>query len=206
MIRRPTWILLGIFVVLIAATFFWQRSGKQVTAEPTVTPQIPLLPGLEVTQIKAIKIQDQAGQVVLIEKNASDEWELTTPQGLIEDQTRVDSPLDSFLTLRAINVLAAPPPEQATGLATPAYTISLTQEDGRLTKINIGGATATDSGYYVQTGEGSVYVVGKFGVDGLVDLLKNPPLPATATPMETPYPEPGEGTQPILTATPTAIP
>jgi hypothetical protein len=48
--------------------------------------------------------------------------------------------------------------------------------------LYVGSATPTQSGYYVRK-DGMVYVAGKFEIDDLVDLLKNPPvLPPTATP------------------------
>jgi hypothetical protein len=74
------------------------------------------------------------------------------------------------------------------------YKIQLTLADGTQKTISIGVSTPTGSGYYVQSEDGSIVILNKSAVDGILDIFNKPPILPTPTTTsevtETPTPQP----------------
>jgi len=202
MIRRNTWIILAVFVILVGVAWYLQRDGGSTEAQATSTPQPALLEGVEAGQIRELKIQDNQGQTVVLEQPSTGDWKLVEPQAEATDVAKVQSAVDQLLTLDVIDQIATPPPAEATGLGQPAYTISLQLDGGRQIVVNVGSTTPIENGYYVQIDQGQVYVVQQFGVDGVVGLLDEPPIQPTPTPTTQPAAtsEPGSDATPSPSA------
>jgi len=181
MIRSPTWILLALFAVSLGAAWLWQRSQENKTEEqPTATPA-PRLLDLESDAIRDLLIEDAQGNRLFLRKLGTI-WTMSEPERQNVDIEKVNSVIEPFVSAEVLNTLTTPPAQEQTGLATPAYELTFTDQNGKNYILDIGSETPTQSGYYVHT-DGVVYVVGKFEIDSLVDLLKNTPvLPPTATP------------------------
>ena len=180
MIRRPTWILLALFAVSLGAAWLWQRSqGNKAKEEPTATPA-PRLLDLDTDAIRDLQIEDAQGNRLFLEK-LGPIWAMTEPERQNVDIEKVNGVVGPLVSAEVLNILSTPPAQEQTGLATPAYVLTITDQDGKATVLDIGSETPTQSGYYVAK-DGIVYVVDKMEIDNLVDLLKNPPvLPPTAT-------------------------
>ena len=202
MIRRNTWIILAVFVILVGVAWYLQRDGGSTEAQATSTPQPALLEGVEAGQIRELKIQDNQGQTVVLEQPSTGDWKLVEPQAEATDVAKVQSAVDQLLTLDVIDQIATPPPAEATGLGQPAYTISLQLDGGRQIVVNVGSTTPIENGYYVQIDQGQVYVVQQFGVDGVVGLLDEPPIQPTPIPTTQPAAtsEPGSDATPSPSA------
>jgi hypothetical protein len=183
MIRRPTWILLAVFVILLGATWFWQRSQKgKVEEQPTPTPA-PRLLDLDTGTIRDFKIADAQGQQLYLRKNGSGTWIIIEPEGQNIDLERVNPVIDQLGFAEMLSTLTTPPAQEQTGLDEPAYVLTITDQSDKNYVIEIGSETPTQSGYYVRK-DSVVYVASKNDIDSLVDLLKNPPIQlptATAT-------------------------
>ena len=115
--------------------------------------------------------------------------------------------------LRILAKLEPAPEAAAIGLDKPAYQFSLILNNGETLKFSVGAKTVTQTGYYVQTADGMVYVVGAYGINTLSELVDSPPflhtptptlLPVTETPMPTATSAPSS--TPELAPSPTATP
>ena len=107
---------------------------------------------------------------------------MTEPERSNVDLEKVNGVVEQLVAAEVLNVLSTPPAADQTGLNKPAYVLTVTDQSEKKFVIEIGSETPTQSGYYVSK-EGLVYVADKFGIDSLVDFLKNPPVaPPTATP------------------------
>jgi hypothetical protein len=131
MIRRTTWILLAVFAVLLAATLFLQRTGRLESAgdeSPTPTPEAKMLE-VDPATIRSLRIQDAQGKVVALERKAQQTWVLIEPAANETDAVRVDSSITELAALRILNLLETQPSSDATGLTSPAYTLTVGLED-----------------------------------------------------------------------------
>jgi hypothetical protein len=184
MIRRSTWIILGIFLLLIASTLIWQRYRKEEEAKVTPTPEQEMLLNLT-SKIISLRIEGVGSQIVEIVRDEQGQWKLAIPEGHETDTNTdsVESAVSQLSNLRILSTFEQGLDLGATGLVVPAYKITISLEDGQQVVVNVGKATATGSGYYVLLGEKGVYVVSKYNVDSILELLQNPPIKPTPTPL-----------------------
>lgn len=195
MIRRSTLVLFAVFLILVAVAFFWERSGNGEEVIPTATQQANLL-DLDVNNVNRLEITASDGDLVVFIKETEGNWVIEEPEGEIDPAADLGSKIESFIAIRVLNPLESPPPADATGLNNPEYTITVFLDNGSQQEIVIGKGTVTGSGYYTQVAN-NVFVVDKFTVDNLLDLLNNPPY---ITPEVTSLPEQESSLEP---ATPT---
>lgn len=196
MIRRSTWVLLGLAIILVAATVYWQRTKQAEPGEPTATPQPKLLdfdPGV----VKQVTISDSGANRVIFTLDAAGNWSLDGDPPQPADSGDVFLKLTQLVSTQVLNVLASSPGDEVTGLANPRYTVSLALEAGRVVDLEIGAETPTKSGYYVRLNRQNLYVVPKTGLDTVLGLFENPPLatpqlPATPTGTGTPQVTPAQ--------------
>jgi len=181
MIRRPTWILLAIFVIVLAAAWLWQRnSTKKAEAAPTPT-SAPMLLDIDPNNIRDLKIKDAQGKQLYLRRLGGGVWIMTEPERQNVDMDKVTTVVQSIAFIDILSTLSTPPPTDQIGLATPAYVVTITDQTGKSTIFEVGAETPTQTGYYIRM-NGTVYVVSKMNIDNLVDMLKNPPVaPPTAT-------------------------
>jgi hypothetical protein len=187
MIKRTTWILLAVFAALVGVAWILQRSNLTAKSQATPTAEAQLLFNLDANALSSLKIQDGQGKTVELNKDQNGQWKLVEPLGDVADSGQVDSTIRQFASMPVLNQLDPPPPPDATGLITPTYTVTLSSSDSQQHVAKVGAATSTGTSYYVQVNSGSVDVVSKSIVDGVLDLFNNPPL-ATPTPEASPTP------------------
>jgi hypothetical protein len=192
MIRRSTWILVGLFVVVLAVALYLQRSGRQAEAQATHTPGIAYLFEDLGGEVQRLRIAAAGGDTVEVAGGAEGSWTLVESAGLQADEARIDSAVSQLQNLRIVSELENPPPVGEVSLDPPAYRLAVTTADGREHVAFIGDLTPIESGYYAHRDGGPVVVVSKFPVDSLLGLLETPPV-VTETPTATPEAE-GTGT------------
>ncbi len=202
MMRRSTWVILIIAVVLVAAFVYWQRtrgSREPVVEEATPTAGAQLEFAFTSAQVSEAVLQDADGNTVVLERGSDGSWTLVRPKTNLTDSQAVENALMQFLEPQTVSQLGPETPLSDLGLKPPAYRILLRLDDDSKVVINIGKVTPTGSGYYVlNSGKGrSIFVVSKFNLEEFLGLITEPPI---ATPTATPLPMP-EGT-PEATAAP----
>jgi hypothetical protein len=197
MIRRTTWIFLGMFIVVLAAAMIFQKVQQRiVSAQPTSTSAYQTLLDTSKDQISALVIDDHQGHVITLTRDKNGNY---TPSpdttGLLTSDVVNSAMLDAsgISTLATLNPV---PSAEELGLTKPKATVQITLESGKKHTLIIGNLTPTSSGYYVQLDSEPAVVVSKSTIDSLLTLF-NPPTPTVT---ETPGPP---TTTPTVASTPT---
>jgi hypothetical protein len=191
MVRRPTWILLGVFLLLVVGLVVYQQIsdtsksdeitgdvGEIGTLQP-VTPFFQVPDGLVILGLKVIDSDENtieirrdggsADWVLLTQEEKADQDEINRVISQLESLT-VDQALDSGIGLEAI------------GLSKPSYTIRLLISNGGYFTISVGDVTITQTSYYAQLNDQEPVIISKFDVDAAINLITNPPIAVDLTP------------------------
>lgn len=197
MIKRSTWIVLAILVVVIGAYFLIKNLPKKTDEEmtPTATSSAFLVTEADGLLVD-LRIFD-GSSVFQMQRNDYNAWAVLLPIPGSADMGLAGAAEAQVIALRIVAHLETPPALSDMGLDSPVYVIRLGFEDGTTHKIDVGNLTPTQSGYYVEYDDEGVYIVSQDGIDALLNLLTAPPYPATSTPTLQPTP---------TTAAETAIP
>lgn len=211
MIKRSTWIVLAIFLVLLAVALLLPRLQKGREAEQTPTATATPESLFDVTDLVVLEINitgPDNQSLVLRRETAADEWKVVGFPPEDTDVFAAGSVAGQIFALRIQRRLENVPPLSQMGLIMPPYMITLKQEDGRLLVLKIGDRTPTGSGYYVQLGSADPVVVSKVDLDSILSSLENPPLLPTPTPQATSTPDLTLTPQPAVveTAAPAEVP
>src|SRR4030042_3212781 len=204
MVRRTTWILLFIFALLIGFAWLFQRyqSNKGDTTA-TATPTIPPVRLYDLTdsQVNGIIISSAKGEKIDLYRDAdTSNWAIADVPVDQADSSQIESISKQLLSMQVQETLIQTPPLESIGLATPAYTITLSNSDRTQSVAYIGSQNAIGNGYYVRADNGQVVIVDKVALDDVLNLLTKPPLLPTATPEVT---ETASPTKPGNQGTPT---
>jgi hypothetical protein len=183
MVKRQTWILLAVFVILIGLAFGWtqyQTGWKKSHPTPTPTPEQYLFT-MDSATVASLMITDNAsGKTVIVARDASGQWALVEPQAEYTDVAAVEAAVTQLASLRITSSLTAAEDLSEYGLDKPAYTITINVNGGGQLVAQVGSSTATSSGYYVLVPGGVPQIVAKYSLDSVLKLLQNPPI-ATPT-------------------------
>ena len=190
--RRSTVIFLVLFVALAGVYYYLNNREAPADIEVTFEPEdaVTYLFSADDGVPTGIRIESKEGAVVEVARNADNAWALLEPFEAAANQGSVEAAVSQVTTMRILDRL--PDLElDVVGLDDPEYFLRVTFEEVERT-VSIGVITPTGNGYYVLDASGEVVIVTASAVDGLLNLLSNPPY------LETPSPSP--------TATETRIP
>ncbi|MEE9216600.1 MAG: DUF4340 domain-containing protein [Anaerolineales bacterium] len=149
MIRRNTWIAIGVLAVtVILALVLNQTEEPGVALEPTPAPQS--LWAVSTDEIVAITVEDRAaGRVLKFERSAEDLWKMIGPD---------EGPTDAARVERAASWLSSPSPQaqlfdienlEEFGLIAPEYRVQMLLANGSQLEFSVGRETPTGSSRYV---------------------------------------------------------
>ncbi len=206
MIRRGTLIVLGVFILLIGATWYleWSPAGQaRVRGTPTATAY-PKLVALGSSDLMKVELKNGNGTLA-IKRNLNNTWSFADDQNTPADQGKVQELLSNLTDLQAISAQNANALDTF-GLVTANQVLTV-QTTAKTMVIKVGKETPTTSGYYVQVDNNPPVVADKVTMDQILTLMtRQALLPATATPLPgTEMPvigSPGAGT-PAPPSTPT---
>jgi hypothetical protein len=185
MIRRSTWIVLGIFILLLLGIILWPKISKNtepVEPTPTVIIQLPVF-DLEGRDVIGIAISDQTGEGILFEReNPTAAWVVSgQPTELVDSEIFINT-VRNLAYLLIDTQFQTEPQLTAMGLDSPSYTIQLTLDNAEKVILYIGNLVPTGGGYYVKVDNNPAVVVSQTDLDFITSSLKNPPLLPTNTP------------------------
>jgi Domain of unknown function (DUF4340) len=202
MIKRNTWILLAIFIVVLGAALLIQKTNiLQPAATPSATLNPPLL-GNSNDPITGIILSDQHGLDIVSKLGSDNQWAIQQPAGLQISQGSMQLILSDLNGISIQATLLSQLPLESTGLQLPTYSITLTYQSGQTHLIKVGNLTSTQSGYYVQLDSGKTVIVNQSSIDNVVGVLKSmtyTPTPTLTTSTTKPQSTP-------VTVTPSATP
>lgn len=202
--RRSTVVMLVLLAILAGLYWYLQQPENVIerVIQPTPTPttvNLGTVIGPEKGPAVRIAIVSSNGGSVSLDRSMGI-WMLATAEGSVPaDPNTVDFAASGLSDLRILNKIDPAPDPASVSLEPPAYQFSIRMADGSQVDFNVGTKTVTQSGYYLQTADGHVYVVAAYSIDALVRLIAAPPylqtptpspLPATETPLPSATPEP----------------
>lgn len=192
MIERKTWYMIAFFLIGVAGAVWLNRSGNQLTVDPTATPRPAPLWQLAPETVLEIEISSPEAEVTVRARRAEDVgWELLSPQleGQSADAGRLERAVTVLLAPRPVDVLQGVEPDEF-GLAPPAYRVTLTLQDGSIREISIGGTAPTGDVTYVSTpGSQVVYFLPASAMQEVTGLIERFPV-QTPVPTITPVASP----------------
>jgi hypothetical protein len=199
--KRTSWTLLAFLAIAIGVYFTIKYSNEKKAAEATPVPEANSYLIQETDSVLTrIRIFDQDYHIVEMQRNQDGFWDVTLPTVGAADQVLASEAETQFGALGIVTDVGQVASLSDFGLTFPAYTIKLTYANGVEHKIEVGNTTPTGSGYYVQLDDAGIYVISQYGLNAVLNLIDNPPYPATATP--TPTLEMSTNTPEVLTPTP----
>ncbi len=180
MIRRSTWVTIGVFAVLLAGALWWTRS-RPVEEDVDVTPTPRPLWEVGVKDVEGLRIEDVAsGQVVELRRDQELVWRLLSPEEGPADATRAEIAAAWARAPQPLAVIRDVEDPAAFGFSPPAYRITVYLRDGRAQAIEVGREAPTGSMRYVREAQSrTVLAVSSFGIADVIGLLD--PLPLAAT-------------------------
>ncbi len=182
--KKTTWIILGVFIVVLVGFLLLQNveNDSTETPEPTSTPA-PALRSLDDQDLKAIVLEESGSQTIKLEKIDTLEWIITThPEGQVT-AGNVEEILSYLSNLELISILSSTPSLEEIGLDEPVNTLRFEYEDGTSYTITIGMVTTLNDGYYAQVDDYEMAVVLPLdNIDLVISLMNNATLPPTPTP------------------------
>jgi hypothetical protein len=201
MIRRNTWIALGLFVVVLGAAIWWTKQGGSSNSTETPTPTPEPVWTFSPEQIVALQIESiEDGSIVRARRDPAAGWVLEEPSAPYADSGRLEQAAASLASMRPASSIDSVNLADF-GLDPPQYRISVDLKDGSTQVLEIGRQAPTGSYTYAKLPfDDTVLFLQRFSVEDVTGLLD--PLPvatATATTVPTDTPTPGA---PEATATP----
>ena len=181
MIRRSTWVILGLFALSLAAFWYLQYRGEQQAAEatPTAAPQYVFS---STGDPVAIRLASADGLVLEMVNKGIDGWQIVDPELGAADAEQVYTLTSSLMGLKVVRTLDLSPTAADMGLVQPAYTLQLTWADQSVQVLEVGKTTPTRSGYYARLDGGTPMLIAISGLATVQDMLEMPPALPTATP------------------------
>ena len=184
MIRKGTWIVLLIFVLLLGVAFYLSKNPLPTSASltPTATEIPPLLSGWKSSDIVRIDYIGDPGPLSL-SQNPDGSWTVGPENPVPATIAQVEYVRSQLTAIRMNFVLNTTDPMEAVGLAAPTRRLILQNAQGAQVEIRIGKETPTGSGYYIQVDNQTPVVINKFSLDGVLNVLIREQLAApTPTP------------------------
>ena len=182
--KKTTWIILGVFIVVLVGFLFLRNveNDPTETPEPTSTPA-PALRSLDDQDLIAIVLEESGSQTIKLEKVNTLEWIVAThPEGQVS-AGNVEEILSYLSNLELISILSSTPSLEEIGLDEPVNTLRFEYEDGTSYTIIIGMVTTLMDGYYAQVDYYEMAVVLPMDyIDQVISLMNNATLPPTPTP------------------------
>ncbi len=184
MIRRTTWIILAVFVILLGVVWVFPRIKGRLSSssQATATPETKFLVNLDEKNIKSLQAEDSAGKVVALGRDANGVWTLVEPAGKQIDLAAAESGVTQLLSLPITLTLEPAFDPASIGLNPAADIITLDLADGNKMVVKVGKLTPIKNGYYTQLNDGPVTVVNNYSLDAFLKMLDNPPVLETPTP------------------------
>lgn len=184
MITRSTWVLLAIFVILLAVVLLLpQFKGNEAEPSPTITPVLESPFTFLVGDVVEFRVVSSDGATVIVGRGDDSIWKLIEPKEEVSESNNIEGVVAGIVNINLLTKIDPAPPADVSGIASPMYTVTMVDKNGKEEGLLIGNLTPTSSGYYVQTDDGQVFVAETSKIDQVIELVQNPPIDITPTPL-----------------------
>ena len=176
MLKRPTLIIVAIFIVILVAAVIFQGNQDKVDLDTLSETSQSFLIDIGDSEIIVLEINGKDGSQVIVKRDLEGSWVLVEPSGIDADETRIESAVSQAGQLTTISKFESKIDLADLGLDQATYWINPTLSNGEQKTAFIGNITPTNNGYYAYMNGAPLQVVNKFSVDSLLDILDNPPI------------------------------
>lgn len=191
-----TLVLVGIAAALAAYIFLVEAKREPPPEQQEGTSPTPA-PLWALKADDLIEITVARGEQTTTVVRSDGEWLVTAPEESEADGARVDGVAFQVVNMESTRALADVGDLADFGLEEPEIRVTLVLSDATTVNLAIGDENPRHTARYVQKeGDPLVYLVFTSSVNGLIELVDNPPYPPT------PVPTPS----PVETLTPTDTP
>lgn len=172
MIRKPTWILLAVFIVLLGAAFYLQKNPLpekvEITPSPTARPK--LLGEWQSSDIRWIEVKEGENEAVRVAQDSSGNWVMGSGEtNAAADAGKIEAVRSEIAEALVQAALPADYDLEAIGLDAPSAVITIKNVTAEEMFIQVGDATPTGTGYYVKIDQQAPVVVNKEAIDSVLD-------------------------------------
>jgi len=184
MIRKSTFLLLIVFLLLIGLAFALQQGWfEKSMIEPTPTTQPFLMDGTPEENLVSLQVTENNLVTLELTKQSDGIWIITQPEGFQGNSGKIAQLFSSLYGLSPTSVVSANTPLEPLGISPDSMKINITTISGENIVLKPGGLTPTGSGYFIQVNSNPAVVISKYGYEGLASLLQlESILSATPTP------------------------
>ncbi|MFP3853995.1 MAG: DUF4340 domain-containing protein, partial [Anaerolineales bacterium] len=155
MIRRNTWILLIVFIILLAGALWYSRQGAGDPAVASLTPTVEPLWFYPEVEIEELLIEDlETGERIRARRAPEVGWSLLEPEGEMAAVARIERAVSSLQLIQPLDRLQTNDYEQY-GLEDPAVRIVLSLVDGSSRTLLVGRQAPTGDVYYARAEQSS---------------------------------------------------
>ena len=210
MIRRSTWILVAVFVLVLAGAVIWTRAAgdRASIASADATPTPAPLWSVAATEIVGLRVED-LGSGEVVEVRRGDEhtpWRLVEPAVGPADAGRVEWVITALVSPRPEGILEMPADLGPFGLAEPAQRVTVFLGDDLTRSFEIGRVSPAGGVFYVLVpGTDGIVMLNEYSLSDVLSLVDEIPYAPTATPEPTSQP-PTEMPAPPTAVAPTGTP
>ena len=190
MVRRSTWIILGVFFVILAAYLVYRQASQNQPEESTAVAVDEFLEQ-EPTQklfgmppddyVLGLRVEDTNEGVLEISRASEEENWVFSEINDDADQDTIDRVMNQIISLEVDETLDGNIDLSLVGLEEPSHTLQLFISNGGIFTLYVGNVTITDTSYYVRLPGDPPVVVNKFPLDTVISWLSNPPIQETPT-------------------------
>lgn len=176
MVRRTTWILLGVLGAVALAFFVLPAAEPDGEDEPV--PSVERMWDVPSEEVASIRLVDlSTGKVITARRDAEVGWRLSSHAGRPADSGSLEMGVASLAALGIDQRIADPEDRKAFGLDPAAYRLTLIRTDGSAHSADVGRVDPTGSAYYVHLpGTADVLLVSRYALEDALGWLAQPPL------------------------------
>jgi hypothetical protein len=143
-------ILATVVLVALVGALYWSdhRKANEDTAKAS-TDASPALLKLDSGTITKVELKNKDVEPIVLDKNASGNWQITQPKPMAADQTSVSDALSTLSSLNSERLVEDKASDvKQFGLDPPAAEVDLTEKDNKTQKLLMGDATPTGNAVY----------------------------------------------------------
>ena len=182
MVRRSTWIVLAILVILIGVVIYLQRKEPSADIMVDAGTEVPHVLDIDLNDVTGLRVIGADGKIFYATRVDSENWTLVQPGLSGElDSSLLESDLTQLINIQPLSRLETGLGSEAMGLLSPIFTIRLSMVGQNERLLEVGNETPTGSGYYVRVDNTDLIVVPVYNLQSILDLLKETPI-VTPTP------------------------
>lgn len=179
----PTVILVGIVVLLVLFVIF-VMPNLEPPPDSDAQPTLALLWSFAGEELVSISVTT-GFQTTTVERSGMT-WRVIEPTPGDADILRVYNAADQVAMMRS-RILKGDLADF--GLAEPQAEVTLGLSDGTTVSFTVGDQSPTRTDYYVRKeNDPDIHLVAASNIDGLLDMINNPPYPPTPIPPTSPVP------------------